>query len=193
MGSVVFVCPHVSTQPLDIFRLNLVRTLRHRKLSQTHSLMELSPSWEAANYAGTEELFSILWNPKVHFRVHKSPALVPILRQINPIHTSSSYLKSILILSTHRSAAVTDWRTRSIYIYFAKFSLRTLYSCLLTFRLWRSAETSVYFCGVRSLDIDRSEICRWLWSAWELMCECFLGHPESVFIVCCSKHTDTLS
>jgi hypothetical protein len=59
------------------------------------NFMELSPSWEAANCAATQELPNILWNPEVHHCVHKSPPLVPNLSQIEPVHTTSSHLSKI--------------------------------------------------------------------------------------------------
>jgi hypothetical protein len=67
----------------------------------TYLFMELNPSWEAANCAATQELPSILWNQKVHHHVHKSPPLVPVLSQIDPVHTIPSYLSKIYFNTVH--------------------------------------------------------------------------------------------
>jgi hypothetical protein len=43
-----------------------------------------------------------LWNPNIHYRLCKGPLLIPILNQINPVHTTPSYpVRSILIVFTH--------------------------------------------------------------------------------------------
>jgi hypothetical protein len=47
---------------------------------------------------------NILWNMKIRYRFHKSPPLIPILSQINLVHTIPPHpisLRSILILSSH--------------------------------------------------------------------------------------------
>jgi hypothetical protein len=77
----------------------------------------LSPSREAASRSAPQEFLKISWNPEVHHWVHKSPPPVPILNQMNAVHTISSYLYKMnfnilppTLLSSHQNTFLFPMR-----------------------------------------------------------------------------------
>jgi len=64
--------------------------------------MEQSNSWEAKRFENSQEIPRILWNPKVHHRIHMCLPPLPILSHLDPFHTPHpTSWRPILILSSH--------------------------------------------------------------------------------------------
>ena len=59
--------------------------------------MQQSPSWEANRFAASQEMPRVLWNPKVHHRIHKCPPSVHILSHIDTIHFPTSHFLKLNI------------------------------------------------------------------------------------------------
>ena len=61
--------------------------------------MEQSPFWKPNRFSASHEIPRILWNLNFHYRIHKCPPPVPILCQLDSVHTppTSYFLKIHLI------------------------------------------------------------------------------------------------
>jgi hypothetical protein len=75
-----------------------------------------TPSWHGvqlkkSTLAASQEIPRLLWNPKVHYRVYKGPQLIPILSQMNPVHTLPLYfpeIHSVIIFSSMSTSCKTS-------------------------------------------------------------------------------------
>ena len=111
-------CPTLLTT-VTVFRLPSPQYLLTYWLTVTYLLThstQRSPSSEANRFSASQEIPSILWNPKFHYRIHKRMPPVPILSQIDPV----------LILSSHVGLGLPSG------LFPSSFPTKTLYTSLLS-------------------------------------------------------------
>jgi hypothetical protein len=79
------------------------------------------------------EIPCTLWNPKVYYRVHSNPPLIPILSEINPVHTTHSISwRPVLILSSHLRLGLPADLVPSPFPIKPLYSNVLLYTCLMS-------------------------------------------------------------
>ena len=95
----------------------------------TH-FMAQSPTWEANRFSASQEIPCILWNPKIHYHIHKYPPPVPILSQLDPVYTPKSHFLKIylnIILQSTRSISFRFPHQNLVYARFYPYALQGQY------------------------------------------------------------------
>jgi hypothetical protein len=88
--------------------------------------MEQSPPWEADLFSASQKIPRILWNPNVHYRIHKCPPPVSILSQLIPAHTLASNFQNIRFYIILPSTPGSTKRSLSLmFSYQTRLSLST--------------------------------------------------------------------
>jgi len=83
-----FLCFNITTPfPLTLAALNSMTSQLDKNMEfwgwseiwSSPGKMQQSPSWEANSCSASQEVIHLLWNPRIHYCVHTSLPMVPIL------------------------------------------------------------------------------------------------------------------
>jgi hypothetical protein len=111
--SVLGLSPRKVKDLCFVFIATAYQTIKHKQTCWTNS-MEQRLSLEANSFSASKEILRSLWNPDVHYYIHKSPPTVPILSQLNLVHDlHPTSWRSILILSSHLCLVLPSGRLPS--------------------------------------------------------------------------------
>jgi hypothetical protein len=97
----------------------------HRLISMWKYFLtsKLHEAEEVKSCSATQEITSILWGLKVHCRVHNTPPVIPVLKQMNSVHILQSYFfntsffSSQVHLGLFSGMFLLDFSARILYTY----------------------------------------------------------------------------
>jgi hypothetical protein len=121
-------------------------------MNQITNCMELRP-WQAASCSAIQEFPNIFWNPKVHYRVHKSLPLDTMLSQTNSVHTIPPYFynthftsPSHLHLGLPSGLFPSGFPTKILYTFLFSLACYMPYTCSFTwsFEFYLAKSTSYW-------------------------------------------------
>jgi hypothetical protein len=128
-----------------ILYITFISMVRKHKycVSYITNPMEQSP-WEANIHSATKDITHFSWNLKVHFHVCTNLPLVPIQRNMNPVHSLTPYFSEINVI------IIFPCMPRSVnYSRVIKFMTTNIKMCFL---LWQCKVWAEKVDRTRSLD-----------------------------------------
>ena len=118
---------HALVQQSTICIRIIVKLLRNLVFVSIYLLtrsIEQGLYWEADRFPASQEITRILWNPNVHYGVHKDPPPVPIFSQINQVQAPIPLQRFHLNIILQSTTGCTKWSFPS------GFPTKTLYGPL---------------------------------------------------------------
>jgi hypothetical protein len=95
------VARHILFVTFSVAPRQVHRSEKYVISSRDRSTMELGTTPEANRCVATLQFLTVLWNPKVHYSVHKSSPLVPILSQTHTNQITLHFLSQTHINIIH--------------------------------------------------------------------------------------------